>query len=309
MPKKTELSYLHAGGTEPPRIGLPTLVKLFSLVLITLSALSLLFIGYIASRKADDIAVEKQILMLENVLRDRHSLLARDQLGLARWDRSVKYITLKFRPSYVVEEFVSSLWYDFGHERSFLIGPGGRLLMSAVQDEVDLTARDLKPGEDLKAIAELALTQHHAHRTTIDGGYGQKQVPPSQVHAIAAFGFAEIDGDVMLTTAMAIVPDDGEVALPDGDPVILVSARPIDAELVADINSQLEYGGLQFNRDHVRPLLLGATSALKLLALPLLAVLVCRWLDASDAVTGSSRFTISRPPSATRSARIRFTLR
>ena len=127
MPKKTELSYLHAGGAEPPRIGLPTLVKLFSLVLITLSALSLLFIGYIASRKADDIAVEKQILMLENVLRDRHSLLARDQLGLARWDRSVKYITLKFRPSYVVEEFVSSLWYDFGHERSFLIGPGGRL--------------------------------------------------------------------------------------------------------------------------------------------------------------------------------------
>lgn len=249
MPKKTELSYLHAGGTEPPRIGLPTLVKLFSLVLITLSALSLLFIGYIASRKADDIAVEKQILMLENVLRDRHSLLARDQLGLARWDRSVKYITLKFRPSYVVEEFVSSLWYDFGHERSFLIGPGGHLLMSAVQDEVDLTARDLKPGEDLKAIAELALTQHHAHRTTIDGGYGQKQVPPSQVHAIAAFGFAEIDGDVMLTTAMAIVPDDGEVALPDGDPVILVSARPIDAELVADINSQLEYGGLQFNRN------------------------------------------------------------
>ena len=35
-------------------------------------------------------------------------------------------------------------------------------------------------------------------------------------------------------------------------------------------------GGLQFSRDHVRPLLLGATSALKLLALPLLAVLICR---------------------------------
>lgn len=249
MSNELELSHLHVGGSAPPRIGLPALVKLFAIVLITLSALSLLFVGYIASRKADDIAIEKQILMLENVLRDRHSLLARDQLGLARWDRSVKYITLKFRPSYVVEEFVSSLWYDFGHERSFLIGPGSRLLMSAFQDDVDLTARDLKPGEDLKAIADLALARHHAHRTKITGGYGQKPVPSSQVHLIAAFGFAEIGGEVMLTTAMAIVPDDGEVALPEGDPVILVSARPIDAELVADLNSQLEYGNLRFDRN------------------------------------------------------------
>lgn len=249
MAKEMELSQLHAGGVAAPRMGLPALVKLFAIVLITLSALSLLFVGYIASRKADDIAAEKQVMLLENVLRDRHSLLARDQLGMARWDRSVKYITLKFRASYVVEEFVSSLWYDFGHERSFLIGPGGRLLMSAWQDEVDLTARDLKPGEDLKAIAEMALVQHRAHRTTIDGGFGQKPVPASQVHLISAFGFAEIDGEVMLTTAMAIVPDDGEVALPEGDPVILVSARTIDAELVADINSQLEYGNLRFDRN------------------------------------------------------------
>jgi diguanylate cyclase (GGDEF)-like protein len=237
------------GATVAPRLGLPAMVKLFSIVLITLSALSLLFIGYIASRKADDIAVEKQILLLENVLRDRQSLLARDQLGLARWDRSVKYITLKFHASYVIEEFVSSLWYDFGHDRSFLIGPGGRVLMSAWQDEVDLTARDLKPGDDLRAIAELALTRHHAHRTTIDGGFGQRPVPTSQVHAIAAFGFTEVDGEVMLATAMAIVPDDGEVALPEGDPVILVSARPIDVDLVADLNSQLEYENLQFNRN------------------------------------------------------------
>lgn len=242
-------SNLDKDGERSSRFGLPALVRVFACVLITLSAFSLLFVGYIASRKADEIAADKQIVLLDNVLRDRHSLLARDQLGLARWDRSVKYITLKFRASYVVEEFVSSLWYDFGHERSFLIGPGGRLLMSAWHDEVDLTARDLKPGDGLKAIADLAIQRHHNQRTTIDGGYGQRPVPASEVHTIAAFGFAEIDGDVMLTTAMAIVPDDGEVALPEGDPVILVSARPIDAEFIADINRQVEYEGLTFNRD------------------------------------------------------------
>lgn len=248
MAQSGSLSQLQSEGGAPRGFGLPALVRLFAFVLITLSALSLLFIGYIASHKADEIAVDKQLVLLENVLRDRHGLLARDQLGLARWDRSVKYITLKFRSSYVVEEFVSSLWYDFGHERSFLVGPGGRLLMSAWQDEVDLTARDLKADEDLKAIADLAIARHRVHRITIEGGYGQKPVPASEIHQVAAFGYAEIDGEVMLTTAMAIVPDDGEVALPEGDPVVLISARPISAEFVKDLNGQLEYADLKFNR-------------------------------------------------------------
>lgn len=249
MAEKTAVSHGEACAATPARFGLPTLVRLFAAVLITLSALSLLFVGDIASRKADDIAIEKQVLLLENILRDRQSLLARDQLGLARWDRSVQYITLKFRASYVVDEFVSSLWYDFGHERSFLVGPGGRLLMSAWQDEVDLTARDLPHGDDLKAIADLATARHHANRTTISGGFGQKPVQAADVHHIAAFGYAEIDGEVMLTTAMAIVPDDGDVALPEGDPVILISARPVDTEFVNELNAQLEYAGLGFARN------------------------------------------------------------
>jgi len=54
-------------------------------------------------------------------------------------------------------------------------------------------------------------------------------------------------------------------------------------------------GGLQFRRDDVRPLRLGATSALKLLALPLLAVLVCRALDASAPVTTAACFYAALP--------------
>ncbi len=249
MKRDDGLPHLSRAELPPQRFGLLTLVRAFALVLITLSALSLLFLGYVASRKADDIAVDKQLVLLENVIRDRQSLLARDQLGLARWDRSVKYITLKFRASYVIEEFVSSIWYDFGHERSFLVGPGGRLMMSAWQDKVDLTGRDLRANEDLKAIADRAIARHHVHRTTIEGGYGQKPVQAADVHTIAAFGFAEIDGEVMLTTAMAIVPDDGEVALPEGDPVILISARPVDQDFVTDLNRQLEFADLSFTRN------------------------------------------------------------
>jgi len=250
MRQTDKISDVRSGGVpSAPRFGLPALVKVFAAVLITLSALSLLFVGYIAAHKTDDLAVEKQFTLLENVIRDRQSLMARDQLGLARWDRSVKYVTLKFRASYVEDEFASSLWYDFGHERSFLVGPGGKLLMSAWQDQVDLTPRALQSDDDLRALADLAISQHKLNRITIEGGYGQKPVAASEIHKIAAYGFAEIDGDVMLATAMAIVPDDGEVALPEGDPVILISARPINADFVTDLNGQLELANLAFNRN------------------------------------------------------------
>ena len=48
----------------------------------------------------------------------------------------------------------------------------------------------------------------------------------------------------MIATAMAIVPDDEEVALPDGAPFIVISAKPIDSDLVRDLNSQLAFADL-----------------------------------------------------------------
>ncbi|WP_161596967.1 diguanylate cyclase domain-containing protein [Rhizobium glycinendophyticum] len=234
--------------TARQRFGLTALVAIFSAMLITLSALSLFFVGGVASKTADKIAIEKQYVLFENALRDRQNLMARDQLGLARWDRSVKYVTLRFRETYVEEELVSSLWHDFGHERSFLVGPGGRLLMSAWQDQVDFTQRTLADGDSLLALVDLAIARHNTNRTTIEGGYGQRPVQASQVEEIAAFGFIEIDSEVMIASAMAIVPDDGEVALPDGPPIILVSARPVNTSFIDDINSQLKLTNVTFDR-------------------------------------------------------------
>ena len=44
---------------------------------------------------------------------------------------------------------------------------------------------------DTITVADLAVARHHANRTTIKGGYGQKPVSAADVHHIAAFGFAE----------------------------------------------------------------------------------------------------------------------
>ena len=78
-------------------------------------------------------------------------------------------------------------------------------------------------------------------------------------------------------------------------PVPLAATLDILADAALALGLLCVGGGLQFRRDEVRPLLLGATSALKLLALPLLAVLLCRWLDASAAVTTAACFYAALP--------------
>jgi diguanylate cyclase (GGDEF)-like protein len=249
MPQRYGLSDDPALHTAESRLGLRAMGGIFSAVLITLSALSLFFVGGVASKKADEIAIEKQFVLFDNAIRDRQNLMARDQLGLARWDLSVRFITLDFRHSFIEDELVSSLWHDFGHDRSFLIGSGGRVLMAAYRDDVDFTARRLEPGDSLLTLVDLAIARHNTNRIKIPGGYSQRQVVAARVEEIAAYGFVEIDGKTMIASAMAIVPDDGEVALPDGAPVILVSARPVDSSFIKDLNAQLKLTSLFYSND------------------------------------------------------------
>lgn len=234
-------------GTQVSPRRLSRLVLAFAATLITLSTLSLLYVGRIASEEADQQAAVTERTLFVNALKDRQSLIARDQLSVSRWDRSVKYITLKFREAFIEEEFVGSLWFDFGHDRTFLFEPGGEIVMSAHEDRVDFTRRTADPAGDLALIAKRAVDRHNANRIAIAGGFGQKQVTSSEVGRIAEFAIAEIDGEPMIATAMAVVPDDEEVALPDGAPFIVISAKPIDGDLVRDLNSQLDFADLTFS--------------------------------------------------------------
>ncbi|AXS40848.1 diguanylate cyclase [Breoghania sp. L-A4] len=226
-----------------PRIS--TMVFLLAGALIVLSASALLFIGFVATHAANRQAAHNGSRMFENALQERLALMARDQLTLARWDRTVANVVLAFDKAYVQKEMVDSLWYDYGHDRTFVIDPDGRLLAEAVHDEVHFDSNS-PVGTDLRTIAAQARALHFANRLTIAGGFGQKSVPGQHIDRIAALGYARIDGIPALVSAMAIVPDDGTVALPEGPPVVLISAKYIDAELLSDLSGQLAFPNLTF---------------------------------------------------------------
>ncbi len=235
----------HIKRLSAPRIS--TMVSLLAGALIVLSASALLFIGYVATQAADRQAASNDSRLFENVLRERLMLIARDQLSLARWDRTVENVVLAFDKAYVQKEMVDSLWYDFRHERTFVIAPDGRLLAKATRDEVDFEST-APIGAGLEAIAAQARALHLANRLEIAGGYGQESVPGQNIDRISALGYADVDGIPALVSAMAIVPDDGTVALPEGPPVVLVSAKYIDAELLGDLSGQLAFQNLTFEQ-------------------------------------------------------------
>lgn len=229
----------------PRRIS--SLVFLMTAVLIVIAGASLVHVGRIASREADAQARANDSRLFDNALHDRQILMAREQLALARWTKSYRNITQKFSQSYVRGELVDWIWNDYGHDRSYLVGPGDQVLMVAREDRPDFTPRQLPADDPVATLARRASNRFLDNREPVPGGFRQKHITPAKVADVTEFAFAMLDGEPALVSAMAIVPDeDGKIAMPDGPPVILVSAKFLRHELGRELNAQLAFRDFAF---------------------------------------------------------------
>ncbi|WP_342362467.1 diguanylate cyclase domain-containing protein [Terrarubrum flagellatum] len=227
---------------------LATLVFLLASFLMALSSASLLYVGRIASKEADAQAAANETRLLHNALRDRQILMAREQLTLARWTKSYKNIVENFRKSYIKKEFADWLWSDYGHQAVFLVAAGGdRLLLAAREEKIDFAPPPLASNDPVREITRRAVTRYMAGRETLKDGFAQKRAPATKVDEIAEFGYAVIDGEPAMLSAMAIVPDDDEgIAMPDGPPVFLVSAKFLRHDFGRELNMQLGFRNFSF---------------------------------------------------------------
>ncbi|MEE4240453.1 MAG: diguanylate cyclase [Desulfopila sp.] len=223
------------------------LAFLLTSLLIVLASLSLVFTGRIASREADRQASANQLLLLDLALENQFSLLARDQLSLARWDVSVMKISRTLDRNFIANEFMDSLWYDFGIDQNLLIGPDNTVIAEAYREDVKFTSQQIATTEPLYRLAEQARKDFSRRKEALSAGHRQKDFASFSPPAAATHGFIVLDGQVALASAMAIVPDDGNAALPPGDPVILVSAIHLNHKLLAGLNDQLSFTDLRFH--------------------------------------------------------------
>jgi diguanylate cyclase (GGDEF)-like protein len=226
---------------------LSSLVFGLAFLLIALSSAALVHVGNVATRAADAQAVEAAHRLFANAIRDRKSLMGRDQLSLARWTKSYRNIAESFNADFVRDEFVDSLWSDFGHDRSYLISGGRQVMMSAREDKARFVDKELAPDDPLRILAERSIARFMANRKAIAGGFTQRRTSAAKVDEIAEYGFAMIDGQPALASAMAIVPDDDSgIAMPDSVPVVLISARFLGGDFLRELNTQLEFAGFRF---------------------------------------------------------------
>lgn len=232
---------------EMPRFGgLARLIGSAAAALIVMATISLVHVGLTASREADTQAARSERALFETFLRGRFHLMARDQLSLAQWDKSVENIVLHFNRRYLRNEILEPLWYDFASSVNVVVADDGAVVASAKRDEVTFATDRHRLDGDLARLRDRAVALFFANRVAVDGGFRQRHVTTTQAGEIAAVGFVEIDGLPHVAAAMAIVPDDGSVKLPDGPPMVLVSARALDRDLLAEFATDLGFRDLAF---------------------------------------------------------------
>jgi diguanylate cyclase (GGDEF)-like protein len=169
-------------------------------------------------------------------------------MSLARWDRSVRKISLDFDEDFVTDEFNDSLWFDFGLDQNLLIGPDDRILAHSKEDKVSFDRDEIPKEGALYRFVELARDQYLQNRIRLAKGYGQRSLPLGKEFENPIHGFIDQGEKVAMVHAMAVVPDDGTFALPDGNPVVLISAMYIDNELIEELGHQLGFSGIRFER-------------------------------------------------------------
>ncbi len=218
-------------------------------LLIVLASSALLLVGYVAASFANQQAREYEVEIFQSALDSRELLTARDQLSLAQWDQAVEHIVQDFNPDFIRHEFIDSHWYDYGLDRSFLIAPGDIVLASAREGEVDFRRHELAQGSPLKVLADRVRAKFLTDRIETGSGYRRKAISAAEVAKVTEQIYARIDGEPLLLSAMAIVPDSEEIGLEDGDPVVLISARRVDAGFVEDLNAPLSLDDISFLED------------------------------------------------------------
>ena len=231
---------------QPSQRQLFRIVAAFVVALISVSTLSLLSVGYLASRSADSQAAATELTLFHNVMKSHEGLMAQDTYSMVHWDDAVQGIAIAFDPDFVRDTFIYSLAHDYGQQRTFLIDPQGRMVASARGDQVDMTLRDLPAGSDFAIITGRAVEAHMRHRIAVGDVFSQKAVNSNEIREISAFSFAMVDGGPAIVVAMAVVPGEETVVMPEGKPYILISARPIDQDLIRDLNAQLSFADLTF---------------------------------------------------------------
>ncbi|MEE4012501.1 diguanylate cyclase [Roseibium sp. FZY0029] len=231
-----------------PRQHISRLAFLLAGLLIAVTSVSLLFVGYVASQASRQQAIANEERLFRSALADHLRTIVREQIVVASSDQSVHKLVRNFDPAYVRSSF-DTLWSTYRHSKVMLISGEGDVLAESFADYTHVIRRPISETPELEVVHEKIKALYLQNRVRVPGGFGHKSLQGADPGEYAVMGFVHIDGKPAIFGAMPIIPDDYQETLPDGPPTVLLSAHYVDAFLLGQLNAQLNFANFGFDAE------------------------------------------------------------
>ncbi|WP_420336701.1 diguanylate cyclase domain-containing protein [Roseibium sp.] len=222
-------------------------------LLIAVTSVSLLFVGFVATRASTQQTIANEERLFRSVVADQQITLVREQIGVASSDVSVNRLVKAFDPAFARETF-DTLWTNYRHDKVILISGNRQVMAESFQDYTHIVTRPLAETPELESIVDELTTKYMLNRVRVPGGFGHRSLQDLDASAFAMTGFVRIDGKPALYGAMPVIPDRYEATLPDGAPMILLSALFIADPLLKKLNAQPAFRSFTFEETIPSPL-------------------------------------------------------
>jgi len=231
-----------------PRQQISRLAFLLAGLLIAVTSISLLFVGFVASHASRQQAVANEERLFRSAVADHLRAIVREQITIASSDESVEKLVRSFDPAYARQSF-DTLWSTYRHSKVMLISGSGEVMAESFEDYTHIITRPIEEMPELALIQDKLKSLYQRNRVRVPGGFGHRSLQGVDPSEYSVMGFVNIDGRPALFGAMPIIPDEYEVTLPDGPPTVLLSAHYIDDFLLAQLNGQLNFAQFRFVGD------------------------------------------------------------
>lgn len=234
------------------RIRISRLAFLLAALLIAVTSVSLVFVGFVASHASTQQAIANEERLFRNALQERLRDIVREQRTVTVSDETVRKLVRTFDPVYARQHF-HALWSRYRHNKVILISGNNQVLAESFQDYTHITKRPSSETPALAPVIRKTQALFAANRVRVPGGFGHRSLQGLDTDQYALMGVIRLDGKPALFSAMPIMPDEYTATLPDGGPTLMISVKYIDDTLLERLNSQLNFARLRFEPKAFEP--------------------------------------------------------
>lgn len=201
------------------------------------------------THQADALALRHETALVNAAFEQELALMARSQLHLAVSDEIVRRVhERRLDPDYAANA-ARRMWDDFDHSWGVIIGPETRTRLVARKGQVLPLGRGAAVTSHCEDLIEQARQGYYETRRPSAAGHQVQLINEGRLARIYAVDTREIEGELALVSAMAIVPRTSAVHHPNGPPAILVSVRSVEPRLVNEIGSTHLLDDLTYQAD------------------------------------------------------------